>query len=289
MRPGNATPILRRLRTLMLGAVILPWSLANANLPTAAPVPGGVAIVEIGPVAGGAKPPKAWFDDRPVLVVERNDRWQALVGLPLSTKPGTQTLLAGADRKQAQTIRFTVESKNYPEQRITLKDKAKVDLSPEDLARTQREQIEINRMKNHWRDTDRVDLDFLPPAEGPLSGRFGVRRFFNNQPRSPHTGLDFAVDQGTPVVAPAAARVLGTGDYFFSGNTVFLDHGNGLITLYAHLDRIDVTEGQSLERGQRVGLVGKTGRATGPHLHWGVILNGTSVDPELFIPPTAGR
>jgi len=138
-------------------------------------------------------------------------------------------------------------------------------------------------MKRHWRDADDIEINFLLPAEGRLARRFGLRRIFNGEPRSPHSGLDVAVPRGTPIKASAQGRVLADDDYFFNGNTVFVDHGNGLISMYCHLDRIDVQAGDAVAQGQRIGLSGMTGRASGPHLHWSVVLNGVMVDPELFL------
>jgi murein DD-endopeptidase MepM/ murein hydrolase activator NlpD len=206
-----------------------------------------------------------------------------VVGLSLDMTPGSHELRVKiGDVTKAQD--FVVNTKDYPEQHITLEDKSKVQLSAADEARADREIAAITELKHHWRAAQDTDLAFILPVKGKLAGRFGVRRFFNEEPRSPHAGLDVAVARGTPVKASAQGRVLAVDDYFFNGKTIFLDHGNGLITMYCHLDRINVKAGQRVRKGQRIGLSGKTGRATGPHLHWSVVLNGAMVDPELFIP-----
>jgi len=142
----------------------------------------------------------------------------------------------------------------------------------------------IKQLKLHWREEKNTDMEFIIPADGRLSGNFGLRRFFNGKPRSPHAGLDVAVASGTPIKASAQGKVLAVDDYFFNGKTVFVDHGNGLITMYCHMDSFDVQTGETVNKGQLLGLSGKTGRATGPHLHWSVILNGAMVDPQLFLP-----
>ena len=121
------------------------------------------------------------------------------------------------------------------------------------------------------------------PVPGQVSSPFGLRRFFNKQPRNPHSGLDLASPEGTPILSAASGRVVDTGEYYFNGNTVFIEHGQGLVTMYCHMSKIDVAVGQEVSRGESIGEVGKTGRVTAAHLHWGVILNTVSVDPSMFL------
>jgi murein DD-endopeptidase MepM/ murein hydrolase activator NlpD len=257
--------------------------LAQASPPQSSNVPGGIAVVSLCSVSVCTTAPHSWLGDQPVLVTADHDAWYAVVGLSLDTKPGTHELRVQIGNETGLQ-EFMVNPKVYPEQHITLKDKSKIELSAADLARAEREIAAITELKHHWRAAQDTDLAFILPADGELGGRFGVRRFFNGEPRAPHSGLDVVVKHGTPVMASAQGEVLTVGDYFFNGKTVFVDHGNGLITMYCHLDRIDVLPGEVVSKGQQLGLSGMTGRASGPHLHWSVVLNGVMVDPELFIP-----
>jgi murein DD-endopeptidase MepM/ murein hydrolase activator NlpD len=262
--------------------------LAHASLPLSSNVPGGVAIIPLASISSSAETPQSWFGDQPVLVTSDHELWYAVVGLPLDVTPGSHQLrvkIGGVTKTQD----FEVNPKNYPEQHITLEDTSKVELSAEDEARADRELAAITELKHHWRAAQDTDLAFILPVKGELSSHFGLRRFFNEEPRAPHAGLDVAVARGTPVGASAQGQVLAVGDYFFNGKTIFVDHGNGLITMYCHLDRIGVKAGETVRKGQRIGRSGQTGRATGPHLHWSVILNGAMVDPELFIPAKRRR
>jgi murein DD-endopeptidase MepM/ murein hydrolase activator NlpD len=236
----------------------------------------------LGPVSAQGKAPRAWLEDQPVLVSAESGQWFAVVGLALDLPTGTHDLRVGEGVEQKR-LHFEVGSKRYPEQRITLKDTSKVNLSPTDEARAVAEIATIKELKRHWRSADNTDTDFMLPADGRLASRFGLRRFFNGEPRAPHSGLDVAVPRGTPIKTSARGTVLAVDDYFFNGKTVFIDHGNGLMSMYCHLDRIDVQAGDPVSQGQRLGLSGMTGRASGPHLHWSVMLNGVMVDPELFL------
>ena len=262
--------------------------LAHASLPKYSNVPGGITIIQLGNTITHTAKPQAWFNNQEVLVQAELKQWYAVIGLPLNTVPGRYKLTVKmGDRTKA--ITFRVKKKKYPEQHITIEDKGKVELNPEDEARALREIATIKELKHHWRDEENTDLGFMIPAEGRLSGNFGLRRFFNGQARSPHAGLDVAVPRGTPVMASAQGKVLAVDDYFFNGKTIFVDHGNGLITMYCHLDQSDVKDGDAVSKGQQIGLSGMSGRATGPHLHWSVILNGAMIDPQLFLPAKPER
>ncbi|HDX8365510.1 TPA: peptidoglycan DD-metalloendopeptidase family protein [Aeromonas dhakensis] len=241
------------------------------------PVPGGVAVV---PLGSEAQAPTARYQDKPVLVVrEEGKRWIAIVGIPLKSQPGPHQLQVSDGR----TLGFTVGSKHYREQHIKLKNGRQVNPLAEDMARINRELAEQTRAYQTFSPTQPSNLLFDKPVEGPLSSPFGLRRFFNGEERNPHSGLDFAVGAGTPIKSPATGKVILIGNYFFNGNTVFVDHGQGLISMFCHMSKVDVKLGQSLPRGGIVGRVGATGRATGPHMHWNVSLNDARVDPAIFI------
>jgi len=272
----------RRFRVLLLAALLAIAAASAFALPRASNVPGGIAQVPLGTVLDTPDPPKAWLGEQPVWVTRENGHWVAVVGVPLDTPAGTKTLRVAASNGE-RSVDFPVSAKRYAEQHVRLKDSSKITLSPDDEKRALAEIERIQALKRHWRAEADTDSSFTQPADGRLSSRFGLRRIFNDQPRAPHSGLDIAVPRGAPIVAAAKGQVLAVDDYFFNGKTVFVDHGNGLLSMYCHLDRIDVKPGDTLRKGQRLGLAGATGRASGPHLHWSVVLNGTMVDPELFL------
>lgn len=274
---------MRRINRLF-GLLLLALPLAaHAGLPASSSVPGGVAVIPLGGNAKVDPRPEAWLGKQRVMVAQDHGEWYAVVGVPLSTEPGKQELRIGSGGA-ARSLDFDVHPKAYPEQHITLKSKRRVDLSPKDLKRALKEIAQIKALERHWRDTPQTDLAFNEPVHGRRGSAFGLRRFFNGEARSPHSGMDLVVPSNTRVKAAAAAQVLAVGNYFFNGKTVFLDHGDGLITVYCHLSRIEVKPGQKVQKGQEIARSGMTGRATGPHLHWSVVLNGTMVDPALFLP-----
>lgn len=261
----------------VLGANIVEAQL----LPEESRVPGGVALVPLIEVESDVTPTVTYENNR-VMVIKNPDigqsTWLAIVGIPLSAKIGIQTLQS--DKK---SISFTITDKKYQEQHITIENKHHVNPDAAETTRYEKEKAIMDTAFKTYSTTSNPITFFEKPSDAPLSSAFGLKRFFNNEPRNPHSGLDFAAKEGAPIKAPAAGTVIVTGEFFFNGNTIMIDHGYGLISMYCHLSRIDVQQGDIIKKGQLIGKVGKTGRATGAHLHWSISLNNTRVDPLLFI------
>ena len=236
-------------------------------------VPGG--IYRWAPPAGATD---IRFNNRPVMRL----RDQILVGIPLNHPLGAANLayvLSGQDASHS----FSVVDKAYTEQHITLQNREMVNPNPEQLVRIRGESQRQRALYLQYSDAPPPSAGFIQPLQGRISSLFGHRRFFNGQARNPHSGLDIAAPTGSEISAPAAAEVTLVDDLYYNGKTIFLDHGQGLITMYCHLSESLVTEGERVEQGEVIGLVGATGRVTGPHLHWSVSLNGYRVDPQSMM------
>jgi len=237
-------------------------------------IPDG-AVVE-GSVAG-----------RPLAFFPYAEGRAALVGLDLEQKPGrlpwTVAVLDALGDPHVARGQIDVRGREFPVQRLTLPEKM-VDLDAETERRAGRE---AERLRTLYRTITGERLwrgSFTHPLGARSPGtNFGSRRIINGQPRMPHGGADYAAPQGTPVVAANAGRVALVAEFFFPGRLVALDHGLGLYTLYFHLDRTSVAEGERVERGQVIGAVGSTGRATGPHLHFAAQVGPARVDPATLL------
>lgn len=278
----HTDPTRRLLLAALLGGLLPPAAgkATTNDWPRTLAVPGGVARV---PLGAAAARPAAYDGEVPLLVQGNPAGWTALVGIALAAAPGEARIqLRPADGGAARDIAYAIAPKRYAEQQLKVAPRH-VELSPEDLARHERERAHQAVVMATWSEPPPPTLQMRVPVPGRRSSSFGLRRVFNGQARNPHSGMDIAAPTGTPVVAPLAGRVIDTGDYFFNGQTVWLDHGAGLLTMVCHLSRIDVQVGERLSAGQPYAAVGATGRVTGPHLHWSVMLNRVMVDPALFI------
>jgi murein DD-endopeptidase MepM/ murein hydrolase activator NlpD len=267
-------------------ALVPPARAELATAPRAAAVPGGVALIRI--PGASDEMPIVTFQDRRVAVIRQSSGWVAIVGLGLSLPPGPYSISVEQPGANPRPIEFALTDKKYRTQNLKVAP-GQVNLAPEDEARVSQEQEKVKAALAGFSPDAPATLRLTAPVNGPRSSSFGLRRVFNGESRNPHSGMDIAAPTGTPIKAPLAGRVVDTGTYFFNGGNVIVDHGQGFMTMYCHLSKIGVEVGQQLKRGEVLGAVGATGRVTGPHLHWGVYLNGSAVDPALFLPPPAKK
>lgn len=264
---------------ILTGLTLLASAYTTQAFPTQQAVPGGLVIIPLASQQQAA--PVAYYAGQRVTVVPHEGQWQALVGIPLDAELGEQSLEVTSAGVQ-QALLFEITNKRYRTQRLRIADQNKVEPDEESSERIIQEMALQKRLLGQF-SGQLPDTEFIRPVAGRDSGRFGLRRILNGQKRQPHSGMDIAAASGTPVKVAASGRVIYTGQLFFSGNVVYVDHGGGLLSMYAHLSQINVRNGEFLNQGNYLGLVGKTGRATGPHLHWSVYLNGAAVNPALFL------
>jgi murein DD-endopeptidase MepM/ murein hydrolase activator NlpD len=272
---------MRRRSLLLLAPALLfarPLLAAPARVAAA---PGRVARVRLG-AAGQA--PKAYLDGNRLLVRRERGEWVALAGIALSAQAGATLSVEvdyGEGRREVRSL--AVVDHQYPTQRLTVPPE-QADLPAEELPRYEQEREHLALVLRTFTEAGPASVALRQPVAGRRSGTFGLRRVINGVERNPHGGMDIAAPAGTPVAAARAGRVLDTGEYLFLGRTLVLDHGQGLLSLYAHLSAVDRAAGDAVRAGAPIGKVGTTGRVTGPHLHFGVYLNGVAVDPALFLP-----
>ena len=272
--------LILKLMAIFAGTFSTVSRVFSQGLPKMAEVPGGVAIIPLGPAQ---QAPEARLGSHRVMVVGDEAEWRAIVGISLGTDEGSVLHVAvkWPDGKDAD-VPIEVGSKRYATQELKVKP-GQVNLSKKNLERYRRESAHLKKVRATFSTPLVGSLSLMQPCEGPRSSSFGLRRVFNGESRNPHSGMDIAASKGTPVSAAADGVVIDRGNYFFSGNMLILDHGLGLLTLYAHLSEMDVAVGEQVKRGEVIGKVGATGRVTGAHLHFGVYLNTVPVDPALFL------
>lgn len=274
--------MIKKLLFISIFALVTLTNVSAKTFPIASPVPGGIAIIDLGPDFNEQE--KVYFWKKRILTRKENNTWQAVVGLPLKIKAGIHKIKITSEQGENKYQEFSVHSKDYETRHITIKNKRMVSPTKKDIERHYKEKPLIVAALKTWTENSNIQMNFIHPVNGRFSSIFGLKRIYNNQKRiRRHTGLDIAAPTGTAIISPARGKVIRTGSYFFTGNTVFIDHGQGLISMYCHLDKTNVKAGQELTQGQDIGTVGMTGRVSGPHLHWVVNLNNTKVDPKLFI------
>lgn len=248
------------------------------TLPKSSLVPGGIAVIPTDAEALSGR-----FKNQRITLANYNGEQYAIIGIPLNAEIGSLQFDLRYANGHSESLQFSIEFKEYVEQHLIITNTRQVNPNAEDMVRINRESAEMTRAFSSWDDSLTPVFRMQAPVAGIRSSSFGLKRFFNEQPRNPHSGMDIAADEGTPIYAPAPGIILTTGNYFFNGNTIIMDHGNGLISLYCHMNTIDVEPGTVIRTGDQIGRVGQTGRVTGPHLHWSVNLNNTRVDPALFL------
>jgi murein DD-endopeptidase MepM/ murein hydrolase activator NlpD len=289
--------LLAALTMIMIG---FPPALAGDESPGGPrllPPQGPVAQGEVGRVLVRGVPADAtlagsWQGEPVGFFPLANGEWGALLGIDLRLSPGTYTLEVRLQPKAGTPVLWKepveVTAKDYGVEHLQLPERM-VTLDAKTLKRVKQEEARFNAVweqqspECHWREP------FLRPLPGALLSTFGRSRVINGEERSPHTGLDLRAAVGEPVLASNSGRVALVGDFFFHGRAVVIDHGLGLYTMYFHLSEARVKKGERVERGAVIGLAGATGRASGPHLHWGVRLAGARIDPLALLKATGGE
>ena len=277
MKPLKAVLIVFAAVALFGPGVFAHAAAPRVLLNPAKPGPGDIVIVTVKGVTG---PVDGKFNGKKLYFLASHNAFKAVLGIDLFTEPGAYTLdITAQDKVLSRPV--TIIKKKYPVQKLTLPEDM-VELSPENEERAEREQKKVAAI---WpNETERIwNGSFINPREGKISTKFGLRRIINGVAKNPHSGVDVAAEEGEKVKAPNNAIVAMVDNQFFSGNSVILDHGQGIYTMFFHLSRVLVHEGQQVKKGDVVGLVGSTGRSTGAHLHWGVRVQGARVDPLELI------
>ncbi len=251
----------------------------SCNYPTDSLYPGGILNIKTEKLIVSVE--KSILEKTPVYVCKSRFGNNFLIPIPLEYKKGD--VLIPKELKIPDANRPEIKDKFYRESRIFIDNQDLVTPSEESLLRIRKEFKILTKAKNLKTSSRLKDLKMIPPVEGIISSEFGVKRFINDLPRNRHKGVDYAAEEGTKVIAPLEGRIIISDNFFYKGNAIYIDHGGGLISSYSHLSDLEVVTGDVLEKGDLLGLVGKTGRVTGPHLHWEIFIGGVPVNPLIFL------
>jgi len=251
----------------------------NCDFPTNSPYPGGVLSIDIR---------NEYFDQNKELDTEglmssicKYSLFKSRLFVPIPLDFKNKKIEIKQDGVLLSSNK--VFNKNYRESRITILNNDFVSPSEEFLPRIQREYNLSQKAKNTFTPIKLKDWKMIEPAKGQISSEFGVRRFINNQPRNRHGGMDIAAPEGTKISAPLNGEIIIASNFFYKGNVIYINHGAGLVSSYSHLSKIQVKKGDTVKKGDLIGLIGQTGRVTGPHLHWEIYLMGIAINPEIFL------
>ncbi|MDY0213569.1 MAG: M23 family metallopeptidase [Desulfuromonadaceae bacterium] len=283
-----AVPLCIFLSLLVAGSALASaWNSPTVQLTPAVLAPGDVTLLSVIPADRVSSASILWQKEHiPLMRLAEKDALGAFLAIPRDERAGSKEIaltLVRADGEQfKRNLTLEVKSKEFPVQRLSLPEE-KVTLAEKDLARHQREKTAVqNALAQPF--AERLwQASFQRPVPGAISTPFGVGRILNDKPRNSHSGVDLRGKTGDPVAAASDGIVILTGEHFFAGKSVYIDHGMGLITMYFHLSGILVEKGERVRAGQTIGLLGSTGRSTGPHLHWGLRVHNQPADPLTLL------
>ena len=220
-----------------------------------------------------------YYKNQLVTKIERNNQIYLMFGIPYHSDEGLNEFIFNSDKRK-KTINVKVDKKKYGSQKINIKKYKNKSKDDQDRISIERNQI-IKAKKRGYEKYP--DIHFIMPSQGITSGIYGTERYYNGKKGRFHNGHDIAAEIGTYIFSPSAGKVMLTGDYYYNGKFVMINHGNNLISMFLHMDQISVSNEQIVKKGQKIGTIGNTGLSTGPHLHWSVIINNEYIDPLIFI------
>tara|TARA_B100000949_G_C14266481_1_gene445257 strand:- start:399 stop:1238 length:840 start_codon:yes stop_codon:yes gene_type:complete len=240
-------------------------------------VPGGILLHE---VSKNQYIHGIFSNNKKILTIRKNDKFYLVYGIPYGIADGPQSIYI-SNRKSDNKINFIVKEKVFKKQHITVSKKY-IQPSDKDIARIIKERNILSSYRDTWSSND-PDINFIHPAKGVTTGIFGTERYYNNQKGRYHNGIDIAGNINNPIFAPSSGRIMLTGNFFYNGKFVYIDHGKGLLSIFIHLNEITVKKGTYVNKGDVIGKIGVSGRSTGPHVHWSLTLNQNYIDPMIFL------